>query len=315
MTDQELRCSGPAPFPLQGREHRDQSLGVNPRTNHGFDCEGVRLPFRLPAEPAQVGLARDAGQNLTAAGGAVAAGRRADQDGGCLNADASVARAAVLLRYVARRPVVQDNFGDDVGTRNFARAEAYFSASSEPEALRIAEALRVRYVLVRSGGSGHGRGYAPNSMFKRLHRLRGAAGEAAGSDGGVSFAVPSLVHHRLIFEARARDPRAGATRPDYKIFEIVPGARVSGLAAPGKRVTVRLPIGVGSQRFVYETGVRADSEGRYALILPYPNRSPTADVTPAPQYQLNSGKATAGLVVSESAVRSGARLNGPTLAP
>ena len=52
------------------------------------------------------------------------------------------------LRYVAQRPMVQDNFGDDVGTEGFAAAEAYFSAESESAGVEILEQLRVRYVLL-----------------------------------------------------------------------------------------------------------------------------------------------------------------------
>ena len=80
------------------------------------------------------------------------------------------------LRYVAERPMVQDNFGDDVGERSFALAEAYFAEPSEAAALRIAEQLRARYVVVRGGGSGHSQGYSARSLFARLHKLRGAEG-------------------------------------------------------------------------------------------------------------------------------------------
>ncbi|HEX2484859.1 MAG TPA: STT3 domain-containing protein, partial [Myxococcota bacterium] len=41
------------------------------------------------------------------------------------------------LRYAAQRPLVQDNFGDDVGEEGFSAAEAYFSAPSEEAGLAI----------------------------------------------------------------------------------------------------------------------------------------------------------------------------------
>ena len=63
-----------------------------------------------------------------------------------------------MLRYLAQRPVVQENSGDDVNERGLALAEAYFAEASERLALRIVEQLRVRYVVVRGAGSGHAQG-------------------------------------------------------------------------------------------------------------------------------------------------------------
>ncbi len=97
-----------------------------------------------------------------------------------------------VLRYLARRPMVQDNFGDDVGPRNFALAERYFSAPSETEAVGILEELGVRYVVVRGGGSGQGRGYDSRSMFARLQFLRGVSG-SFDEGAGPPVRLPALV--------------------------------------------------------------------------------------------------------------------------
>jgi asparagine N-glycosylation enzyme membrane subunit Stt3 len=220
-----------------------------------------------------------------------------------------------LLRWVARRPVVQDNFGDDVGARNFALAERYYAATSEQEALAILTDLQVRYVVVRGSGSGHGGGYAPESLFARLHWLKGSSGSlGAGSEGAV-IRVAALAHHRLLFDAEARDARAGESRPAYKLYEIVPGARVAGNAAPGALVTLRLPVHAGSAgRFVYANETTADMSGRYALTLPYANEGALTDVRPAARYELRSGETRATLAIDESAVREGRRLEGPDLA-
>lgn len=219
-----------------------------------------------------------------------------------------------LLRWIARRPVVQDNFGDDVGVDNFARAERYFASTSESEALAILAGLRVRYVLVRGSGSGHGGGYAPESLFARLHRLKGTSGSlAAGPEGG-TVRVAALAHHRLLLDAAARDARAGESRPAYKLYEVVAGARVSGRAAPGALVMLRLPVHAGSAgRFVYRSETRADADGRYSLALPYANEGAVSDLRPAPHYDLQSGNARATLAVDEAAVRDGLPIDGPDL--
>ena len=219
-----------------------------------------------------------------------------------------------LLRWVARRPVVQDNFGDDVGTRNFALAERYYAATSEEEALAILADLRVRYVVVRGTGSGHGRGYGPESLFARLHWLKGTSGSLASGPEGGAIRVPALAHHRLLFDAEARDVRAGESRPAYKLYEVVPGARVAGRAAPGALVTVRLPVHAGSAgSFIYAAESTADASGRYALTLPYANQGSATDVRPAARYELRSGDARAALAIDESAVREGRAIEGPDL--
>jgi len=220
-----------------------------------------------------------------------------------------------LLRWIARRPVVQDNFGDDVGARNFALAERYFAATSEPEALAILAELRVRYVVVRETGSGHGRGYAPESLFARLHWLKGTSGSLASGSETAAIRVPALARHRLLVDALGRDARAGKSRPAYKLYEVVPGARVAGRAAPGALVTAQLPVHAGSAgRFVYAAETTADASGRYALTLPYANEGSLTDVSPAPRYELRSAGATALLAIDEASVREGRAIEGPDLA-
>jgi len=90
-----------------------------------------------------------------------------------------------ILKYVAERAIVQDNFGDDVAPENFDRAEQYFSARNELEALDIVSPMATRYVLVRSKGSGHSHGYAPDSQFSRLYQLRGSRGQPPGIVGNL----------------------------------------------------------------------------------------------------------------------------------
>ena len=150
-----------------------------------------------------------------------------------------------VLRYVAERPMVQDNFGDDVGEQGFARAEAYFAETSEPAALRIADALHARYVIVRGAGSGHAQGYAPESLLKRLHRLNGTEGTLRAGDESPAVYVPALSRHRLIYDARTAGGPSDGSRPSYKIFEIVPGAHIVGRARPQAEVRVELSIAFG----------------------------------------------------------------------
>lgn len=126
------------------------------------------------------------------------------------------------LRYGSQRPMVQDNFGDDVGSEGFDAAEAYFSAESEAAAVAILESLRVRYVLACPTGSGHGQDYGPGSLLARLLRH-----EREGAEEGEAAPVP-LERHRLVYDA-ALEP--GGT-PVCRLFELAPAAPVAAPEAP-----------------------------------------------------------------------------------
>ena len=224
-----------------------------------------------------------------------------------------------LLRYVAQRPVVQDNFGDDVGEQGFALAEAYFAEVSEPAALAIAERLRARYVVVRGGGSGHSAGYAARSLLKRLHRLNGTEGSLRTDAAAPLEHVPALAQHRLIFDARAASGPSNGSRPSYKIFEIVPGARIAGRAQPLAEVRAALRIAFerrGGMR--YSSTTRAGADGRYELVVPYANDLPgdemNGEIRPGRAYRLRSGGREVTVVVSDTEVRSGARVEAAPLA-
>jgi dolichyl-diphosphooligosaccharide--protein glycosyltransferase len=209
-----------------------------------------------------------------------------------------------ILKYVAGRPVVQDNFGDDAAPENFQRAEAYFSARSEEEALEVVAPLATRYVLVRSTGSGQSAGYARDSLFQRLYRRRGTAGRRPP--------VEPLHHHRLVYQSEPLGP--GETEPYCLIFEIVPGAEIVGRAEPGATVTARLSIeprrGPG---FVYEARAVADAAGTWSVRVPYSSEPSSGEVRTGAHYGIRSGGHDVTLDVPEAAVLRGLRIEAPPL--
>ena len=215
-----------------------------------------------------------------------------------------------ILKYIGERAIVQDNFGDDVAPENFERAERYFAATSELLALNIVSPMATRYVLVRSTGSGHSRGYSPDSLFSRLYQLRGSRGQPPGLEGHYSSAVASLGRHRLIYQSAAL--HEGDPRPYCLLFEIVEGAMLVGHAAPGANVRVSLAIKprLGS-RFTYSARVLADSDGQYTIRLPYPNEPFSPNVQTGDHYLVQVGRQSVVVVVSESAVRDGSRIAAP----
>ncbi len=211
-----------------------------------------------------------------------------------------------LIRYVAERPLVMDNFGVYAGREQFLAGLRYFGADREDEALRVAGQLGVRYVLVDRRGSGLGRDQGPDSMTGRLYQPRG--GRGAG-DGQSQRVLPPLQRHRLIMETSLARPPF----PHVMIYEIVAGARIEGSAAPGEVVQLRLPIrsNMRAAPFSYRTRSVADDDGRYRFAVPYPTGA-AAPIRTGARYLLRCGGESAAVVVSEASVADGATIAGPT---
>ena len=217
-----------------------------------------------------------------------------------------------ILKYFSGRAVVQDNFGDDAAPENFHRAEDYFAATSEADALAVVEPLRTRYVLVRSTGSGHSEGYAPDSMFARLYAAKGAArGAMRGRWGRRLGAVEALERHRMIYRSANLDPRK--PNPYCMLFEIVSGAEIVGRAEPGTLVEARVEIEPREgPAFVYSVEAEADESGAYSLRVPYSNSFAGPSVSTGDHYLVVVAGESTSVVVSESAVVEGDRIEGPS---
>jgi dolichyl-diphosphooligosaccharide--protein glycosyltransferase len=225
-----------------------------------------------------------------------------------------------LVRYYARRAMVQDNFGVYGGRANYDAAEDYYAETDEARAIALLGKLDVRYVLAAPEGSGHGRAYEPLTMARRMALHRGFHARDVGSSGQ-PVEVPALSKHRLIHEAAWKlgidevhlDPltlRAAA----YRWFQIVEGARIEGQANPGSTVTARItltPEGGPSKR--YEVRTRANSKGRYRVIVPYPTGDDSTAVASGDHYRVIGSSGSGDVVVSEDAVQSGETIEGPDL--
>jgi dolichyl-diphosphooligosaccharide--protein glycosyltransferase len=209
------------------------------------------------------------------------------------------------LQYAARRPAVVDNFGDDLGPEGFELAARYFRGG-EPEALEIAASRRVRYAIAAARAGFGAPLPGPASMQRALYDRDGSAGDPGGP--------PPLVGHRLVYESRPGEGSGRQRASLYKVFEIVPGARIRGRAAPGARVELALPVRTNRLRsFVYRASARADAGGRYVFRVPYANRGGPPAVTVAPAYRLLCGDDVADVAVAEPEVRAGGEVTGPDL--
>jgi len=216
-----------------------------------------------------------------------------------------------LFRYGAQRPMVTDNFGDDVGERNFA-LERRFWESPQAEANGILERLEVRYVVAQLGGDPRAEAYAPDSMRSALTGRRGAdILDAPGS----AQQVPGLERLRLVFESRPLF--SGSEKPPLiKIYEFVPGARIVGRSAPGSLVRLELALReLGRRRLDYRTQTHASKDGRYSFRVPYANGPGLGTLSAGGYYRLSCGNVRGRVRVAERQVLHGAELPGPDLCP
>jgi dolichyl-diphosphooligosaccharide--protein glycosyltransferase len=205
-----------------------------------------------------------------------------------------------LLRYRGERPMVQDNFGPWGGAAGFEAAFAYYESRSEEEGYAIATRLGVRYVVAAPQGSGQ-RWPTRGSLATRLALRRTPRGALALARGG------ALERHRLVFVADDADlPRAGEAPWSVALYEVVPGAEVSGRAPAGAAVRFALPIELSGRAPVrFRATARADADGRYAIRLPQPSVNEP--------YRVAVDGAAASLALSEDDVREGRRVAGPNL--
>ncbi|MCZ6465173.1 MAG: hypothetical protein O7A09_12625, partial [Proteobacteria bacterium] len=231
-----------------------------------------------------------------------------------------------ILGYVARRPTVTNNFGDDIGVENPVRADRYYVAE-EDAASDILDDLRARYVLLEYRPTRPRRNFGPRSMLSRLYFSDGAAGERAtvsreGELREIEHEASAVTRHRLVFESRPK-PFLRGERPGFKLYEHVAGARLEGRAPAGARVEARLPIETNrGRRFEFVTHTRADDRGHYALAVPYASGASGTSgdaaarggaVRSLDRYAVSAAGRSASVAVSEAAVREGLAVPGPDL--
>lgn len=121
--------------------------------------------------------------------------------------------------------------------------------------------------------------YPSDSMQVRLFERHGSAGEG----------VRGLEHYRLVY--------VGDTG-ELKVFTLVPGATIVGMAAPDAALSVATEVRVHGTTFTYRRTVRTDGDGHFSVTVPYAgayeigSRTVTvteADVTAGETLRIGSG--------------------------
>ena len=190
-----------------------------------------------------------------------------------------------MIKYLARRPTVLGNFGDDVGVMNFTRGRRVFDSSRREAASRLEE-LRVRYLIV-----------GPDSEWRPLEKQL--------YDGNGS----GMGRFRLLYESVLPEL---SERRRFKIFEFVRGAVVVGRAPEGQRVMANLSLLTNlGERTLFIVSTIADANQKYRFRLPYANRGSPEAVRTAPEYLISSSGDQTVISISERQVQTGAQVAGP----
>jgi dolichyl-diphosphooligosaccharide--protein glycosyltransferase len=190
-----------------------------------------------------------------------------------------------MIKYLARRPTVLGNFGDDVGVMNFTRGRRVFDSSRREAAARLEE-LRVRYLIV-----------GPDSEWRPLEKQL--------YDGNGS----GMGRFRLLYESVLPEL---SERRRFKIFEFVRGAVVVGRAPEGQRVMANLSLLTNlGERALFKVSTIADANQKYRFRLPYANRGSPEAVRTAPEYLISSSGDQTVISISERQVQTGAQVAGP----
>lgn len=203
-----------------------------------------------------------------------------------------------LLTLWARRPNVSSPLSQAPWhIRGNARAAAVLAATDDEAAYQHALATKARYVLVVPFAVILGRDGSKDDATTARKLLEHAAMQGAGTG-----------HFRLVHDSH--EQRLRVERGPYaRVFEVVPGATLTGTVAPATPITATLPLITNTgARLLYRREAIADEEGRFTLRLAYPTQS-SAEVRAEGPYRVELGAGRVEDVqISEADVREGANI-------
>lgn len=223
--------------------------------------------------------------------------------------------------YISQRPAISNNF--QTGVEDSAH---FFMTDSGQEAKAIMDKLKVKYVITdtlmtaadgkfsaiatlagknagnyydvqqQTTATGTQIGYQPttelyNLELYKLHILDGS----------------NLGNLRLVHESNVSSVEDNINNT-VKVFEYVPGAKLSGTASPNQPVTATLILKSNTGRkFSYQNQAVADHNGLFEITVPYSTENIGSGVSALSSYSLNvGGKSTvAGIQVKENDVLNG----------
>jgi dolichyl-phosphooligosaccharide-protein glycotransferase len=203
--------------------------------------------------------------------------------------------------YQAKRPAVSNNFQTGIEDSSH-----FFTTDSEEEAKAIMEKLKVKYVitdnLMAGGKFGSIVKLAGGDINKYLNieTVNGNSGLETVATAKKGFTETELykLHDldgsnlgnlRLVHESTVPEEK-NDTSSDVKIFEFVPGARLSGTADPGQNITATLELSSNmGRKFTYQNEAMSDKNGSFEITVPYSTENTAGGVNALSAYSLNTG--------------------------
>jgi dolichyl-diphosphooligosaccharide--protein glycosyltransferase len=224
--------------------------------------------------------------------------------------------------YLAKRPVVSNNF--QTGVQDSA---LFFTTDSEKEANAIMEKLKVKYVIAdRSMANGKfgaiaeiaGKDLAKYFETKTVTGKSGFETSATAKKEFLNTEIyklyeldgTNLGNLRLVHESTVPG-KEGDKKNDVKVFEFVPGARLSGTASPGQNITATLELSSNTGRkFTYQNEAMSDKNGSFEMTVPYSTETTEGGVNAVSAYSLNTGEnaTISGVKVTENDILNGNRV-------
>jgi asparagine N-glycosylation enzyme membrane subunit Stt3 len=227
--------------------------------------------------------------------------------------------------YLSKRPAVSNNFQTNVD-----ETARFFMSDSEKEAKEIMDKFKVKYVITDSLM------LAANGKFSSIAQI---AGKNSGdfydvqqqqTGAGIQATVApkrallnlvmfklqnldgaNLGNLRLVHESNV-PPGVDERNITVKVFEYVPGARISGTAKSNQTVIALLGLKSNTGRqFIYQNRAVSDNNGSFEITVPYSTENTSSGVSAISAYALKvegTNTTISGIQVKESDILSGNKL-------
>jgi dolichyl-diphosphooligosaccharide--protein glycosyltransferase len=221
--------------------------------------------------------------------------------------------------YLSKRPAISNNF--QTGVQD---SPLFFTTDAEKEAKAVMDKLKVKYVIIdklmASGKFGAiaelaGKNISDYYDIKTVNGQAGLETMATAKKAFLNTEVyklneldgSNLGNLRLIHEST--DPEgAESEKNNVKVFEYVPGARLSGTASPNQPVAAKLELSSNTGRkFTYQNKAVADKNGSFEITVPYSTENKNSGVKAGSAYSLRAGEnvTISEIQVSENDVLKG----------
>lgn len=229
-----------------------------------------------------------------------------------------------LIQYVARKPVLVNPFGTDLGMSAMRDFAAVFLSPDSDAAEALLRRRKIGFILLSNPvtEAHFALDFAPPGTAPAVElvadRRSGARAEILESFWGLDvtrlyffdgmvppgFAGEALGAYRLVYESPTDRSWNDLETKTFKVFELVSGARIEVASRVGARVTASTILRTNRGRAVnWTTTIQADDTGRATLRLPYATGL-NGDVEAGP-YRITDGGPIHMLTLEEGDVARG----------